>query len=82
MSEQYVKISKTELKELLVCALKLDVLERDGVDNWTWYMEGKSDCLKELAKQFDFSDKDIEKEDLDFEDIAEAYLEDYPEVKE
>ena len=31
---------------LLEDAAKLAVLEADGVDNWTWYMEGKPDCFQ------------------------------------
>ena len=53
MSEkkQYL-IDEDTLRELLHDSHKLAILERDGVDNWNWYMEGReeylTDCLGEL----------------------------------
>ena len=34
-------VSKERLLELLKAENELNVLEGDGVDNWTWYMEGR-----------------------------------------
>ena len=51
MSKQYL-IDEDTLRELLYSSHKLAILERDGVDNWSWYMEGReeylTDCLGEL----------------------------------
>lgn len=51
MSKQYL-IDEDTLRELLRDSHKLAILERDGVDNWSWYMEGReeylTDCLGEL----------------------------------
>ena len=50
MSEkkQYL-IDEDTLKELLCASHKLAILERDGVDNWNWYMEGRTQYLAECA---------------------------------
>ena len=49
--KQYL-IDEDTLRELLIDSHKLAILERDGVDNWQWYMEGRkeylTDCLGEL----------------------------------
>lgn len=46
MENQYM-ISESQLKYLLETEARMIVLEQDGVDNWTWYMEGAKDFLKE-----------------------------------
>lgn len=50
MSEkkQYL-IDEDTLKELLYDSHKLAILDRDGVDNWQWYMEGRNEYLAECA---------------------------------
>jgi hypothetical protein len=50
MSEkkQYL-IDEDALKGLLRASHKLEILERDGVDNWNWYMEGRTQYLAECA---------------------------------
>jgi hypothetical protein len=60
---KYYKVSEEELLQLLEDSLKLMVLERDGVDNWEWYMEGRSECMQEWYK-----------EDLDFTEAAQRDL--------
>lgn len=46
--KQYL-IDEDTLKELLRDSHKLAILERDGVDNWTWYMTGLEEYLAECA---------------------------------
>ena len=46
--KQYL-IDEDTLKELLYASHKLEILERDGVDNWSWYMEGRNQYLAENA---------------------------------
>lgn len=46
MNKQYI-IDEQTLRELLYSAHKLAILERDGVDNWQWYMES---CDEYIAK--------------------------------
>ena len=77
MKERYYRISESELLELLESALKLEMLERDGVDNWTWYMEGRRQYLKEGAEIYGVNIDD--NEDFDFEDLAELALQDFEE---
>ena len=71
-------ISKERLLELLKAEDKLNVLEGDGVDNWTWYMEGRRQYLKEGAEIYGVNIDD--NEDFDFEDLAELALQDFEEI--
>ena len=71
-------ISKERLLELLKAEDQLNVLEQDGVDNWSWYMESRRQYLKEGAEIYGINiDKD---EDFDFDDLAELALQDYQEA--
>ena len=71
-------VSKERLLELLKAEDKLNVLEGDGVDNWTWYMEGRRQYLKEGAEIYGVNIDD--NEDFDFEDLAELALQDFEEI--
>lgn len=71
-------ISKERLLELLKAENELNVLEGDGVDNWTWYMEGRRQYLKEGAEMYGVNIDD--NEDFDFEDLAELDLQDFEEI--
>lgn len=71
-------ISKERLLELLKAEDELNVLERDGVDNWTWYMEGRRQYLKEGAEIYGVNID--ENEDFNFEDLAELALQDFEEI--
>lgn len=68
-------VSKERLLELLKAENKLNVLEGDGVDNWTWYMEGRRQYLKEGAEMYGVNIDD--NEDFDFEDLAELDLQNF-----
>ena len=70
-------VSKERLLELLKAEDKLNVLEGDGVDNWTWYMEGRRQYLKEGAEIYGVNIDD--NEDFDFENLAELALQDFEE---
>lgn len=52
--EKYYKISETRLEELLKAELELDQLNAGGVDNWTWYGEGKEEECDETLKKCPF----------------------------
>ena len=71
-------ISKERLLELLKAESVLNVLEGDSVDNWTWYMEGRRQYLKEGAEIYGVNIDD--NEDFDFEDLAELALQDFEEI--
>lgn len=70
-------VSKERLLELLKAENELNILERDGVDNWTWYMEGRRQYLKEGAEMYGVNIDD--NEDFDFEDLAELDLQNFEE---
>lgn len=71
-------VSKERLLELLKAENELNVLEGDGVDNWTWYMEGRRQYLKEGAEIYGVNIDD--NEDFDFEDLAELDLQNFEEL--
>ena len=60
--KQYL-IDEETLKELLCDSHTLAILERDGVDNWEWYMESRKEYLAECATMLPWnegrSDKDL-----------------------
>lgn len=68
-------ISKERLLELLKAESELNVLEGDGVDNWSWYMEGRRQYLEEGAEMYGVNID--ENEDFDFDDLAELALQDF-----
>ena len=70
-------VSKERLLELLKAENELNVLEGDGVDNRTWYMEGRRQYLKKGAEMYGVNIDD--NEDFDFEDLAELYLQNFEE---
>ena len=66
-----VTISQKEFIEMSIAYHKLSVLETDGVDNWTWYMESQEEYIKEmLGDVYDFNN------DNSFHDIAIKELND------
>ena len=71
-------VSNERLLELLKAENELNVLEGDGVDNWTWYMEGRRQYLKEGAEMYGVNIDD--NEDFDFEDLAELDLQNFEEI--
>lgn len=71
-------VSKERLLELLKAENELNVLEGDGVDNWSQYMEGRRQYLKEGAEMYGVNIDD--NEDFDFEDLAELDLQNFEEI--
>ena len=86
--KQYL-IDEDTLKELLYASHKLEILERDGVDNWNWYMEGRTqylaDCLRELpwneGKTTEELNEIVEEEDYSIDNLVDdeinAFWEEY-----
>lgn len=70
MSDIYL-VTKERLLELLEAELKLICLERDGVDNWEWYMEGAAHYLSEILN---LPIDQIREYDYDFVDAANCDL--------
>ena len=67
-------ISEERLLELLEAEARLLCLEQDGVDNWTWYMEGRK---RFIADALNISEEKVEDNDFDFADVAQADLADF-----
>ena len=90
MSEkkQYL-IDEDTLRELLCDSHKLAILERDGVDNWSWYMAGYEEYVAECAAMLPWNEgrsvEDMKEqfEDEDYyidnlvDDQIEAFWEEY-----
>lgn len=66
MSKQYL-IDEGTLRELLYDSHKLAILERDGVDNWQWYMESYDEYLADCAAMLPWN------EGKSAEDIKEQF---------
>lgn len=71
-------VSEDTLKRLLEDSIELAMLNADGVDNWTWYGEGRRELIKEYFP--DASEEELE--DLDFENCAEKDLEKFEVLEE
>lgn len=80
MNERYFKISEHQLLDLLTANWRLNCLERDGVDNWQWYMKGYQEMIDEFLNQHpDINCEDLE--DYYFEDCAQYEIEhDFEEI--
>ena len=74
MSKNYI-VPEERLLELLEAEARLNCLEWDGVDNWSWYMESRD---RFIAEALDIPVE--EAEDMDFEDVARASLAEFTEV--
>lgn len=72
-SEKYYYVSESTLRRLLESEVRLTILERDGVDSWTWYMEGARDYFKEAGLDYNSSD---------FEDLVNLEIQRFDEVEE
>ena len=72
-------INEDRLKALLAAELELRQLEFSGVDNWTWYGEGREENLLESIDGR-VPEEDIP-DDIDFDYVAELDLADYEELK-
>ena len=72
-SEKYYYVSESTLRRLLDSEARLTILERDGVDNQTWHMEGARDYFKEAGLDYGSSD---------FEDLVNLEIQRFDEVEE
>ena len=70
-------VPEDRLLELLEAEAILQCLEQDGVDNWTWYMEGRS---RFIADVLEITKEEVRENDIDFIDVARAGLADFEEA--
>lgn len=73
-------ISEERLKKLLAAELELRQLEHSGVDNWSWYGEGREEFLFE-AIDGRVPEEEIP-EDIDYDYIAELNLAKYEKLED
>ena len=73
-------ISEERLKKLLAAELELRQLEYSGVDNWSWYGEGREEFLLE-AIDGRVPEEEIP-EDIDYDYIAELDLANYEKLED
>ena len=77
MDETYIKISETELKNLLWANEMLAALENGGVDNWRFY----SDAISEyLAAAYNISVEEVKDRELTIKDLIEKEIETYEKI--
>lgn len=48
MNQKQYLVPERELKSLLESEMKLNMLNRDGVDNWTWYGESHDKVIEDF----------------------------------
>lgn len=75
MNNTKLSISKGRLIELLAAEIKLNILECDGVDNWTWYMEGRAEEIRELMEVYGRPNGEDDEDLVSFEDMARQIIE-------
>lgn len=75
MNPKMYLISEDELLHLLAAELELDQLEASGVDNWSWYGEGRKEFLLDAINNR--VSKDEIPEDIDFEYVAALDIKNY-----
>lgn len=74
---RYFKVSELELRDYLLAVNKLACLERDGVDDWEWYMASRKEFIAEcLGKTVE----EVEENDLDFEDVVDLDIQSFQEI--
>ena len=75
---KYFKVFEADLRDYLLAVNKLACLERDGVDNWSWYMEGRTEFIAEcLGKTVE----EVRENDLDFEDVVDLDIQSFQEIE-
>lgn len=78
MNPKMYLISGDELLHLLAAEWELNQLEVNGVDNWSWYGEGRKEFLLNAINNR--VPKDELPEDIDFEYVARLDIEKYTPV--
>lgn len=68
MGEKLFVLTETQLVSMLTDQMKLDALERAGVDNWCWYGENFAEIQEMYCPDVDISEEDLD--DLTFWDVA------------
>lgn len=79
--DKFYLVEEEELVDLIATYYEIMMLQRDGIDNWSWHRESHRDILKERSPEA--TEGDLEDlEDMDFYDWVRADLENYVLAKE
>ena len=74
---KYYKIAKDELLNLIESDMRLCALVNGGVDNWEMYGVSLDNFIEYNKENYSmFKGRGIDPEDIDFNDMAKAELED------
>lgn len=76
-SNKMYLVDEETLLQLLSNQLELRQLEEAGVDNWSWYGEGREEFLLDAIGNR-ISKEDINNNEIDFEFVAKLDLKKYP----
>lgn len=76
-SNKMYLVDEETLLQLLSDQLELRQLEEAGVDNWSWYGEGRGEFLLDAIGNR-ISKEDINNNEIDFEFVAKLDLKKYP----
>jgi hypothetical protein len=76
-SNKVYLVDEETLLQLLSDQLELRQLEEAGVDNWSWYGEGREEFLLDAIGNR-ISKEDINNNEIDFEFVAKLDLKKYP----
>ena len=74
IKKKMVQISEDELRQLLYDSLFLEMLEQEGVDNWTWYGDNYNEFV---ANALDVSEAEVYDRELGIEDIVDKEIKKY-----
>ena len=74
---EYYKISRKRLLELLEADAKLEALENGGVDNWEWSGASMEGYLLSYIQEIHPDMEDDDRDDFWFDSIAEERLRNY-----
>lgn len=74
MGERLFALTESQLRELLIGEMTLYMLESDGVDNWSWYGESRTETKAEFYPG-DWNELDEDDQfDTDFAHIAQMRI--------
>ncbi len=66
MTKKYI-VSEDMFLDLLAARAYANCLDEQGVDNWSWFMENKTEFI---ARELEIPEEVVREEDFDFDDVA------------
>ena len=68
------QVSEEDLRRLLYDSYFLEMLEQDGVSNWTWYGDNHNEFV---ANALNISEAEVYDRELGIEDIVDKEIKNY-----